>query len=128
MYNYPPSHVCNPQFKYDTGDQTDIRRRFAAVRHSQEPQMSTVVVTRDATGAIVAVTRQDAEGRVLEVIAEAQPATDAQQVAWVAAHTSGKALHFAIKDGWRVDCVLTSPDKAYETVPAQPAADAKEKP
>lgn len=50
----------------------------------------------------------------------AQPATEAKPVAWVAAHTSGRVLHFAISDGWRVDCVMTSPEKAYETVPAQP--------
>ena len=42
-----------------------------------EPQQSDVIVTKNESGTIVAVTRQDVDGRILEVIAESttQPAT-----------------------------------------------------
>ncbi|EMP7455203.1 hypothetical protein RX598_006351 [Pseudomonas aeruginosa] len=39
------------------------------------PKPGELVVTRNEVGAIVAITRQDAEGRVLNVLAEAQPST-----------------------------------------------------
>ena len=45
----------------------------AALAQKAEPQ-GEVVVTKDDAGQIVAVTRQDAEGRILSVVAESAPA------------------------------------------------------
>ena len=47
--------------------------RAALAAQPAEP-VGDVVVTRNDAGEIVAVTRQDDEGRILSVIAEAQPA------------------------------------------------------
>jgi hypothetical protein len=45
-----------------------------AAPQAWRPDIGEVVVTRNDAGEIVAVTRQDDEGRILSVIAEAQPA------------------------------------------------------
>ena len=52
---------------------TAARLRAALAAQPAEP-VGDVVVTRNDAGEIVAVTRQDDEGRILSVIAEAQPA------------------------------------------------------
>jgi hypothetical protein len=59
----------------------DIRALYAAPQ-AWRPDIGEVVVTRNDAGEIVAVTRQDDEGRILSVIAEAQPSPARELVAW----------------------------------------------
>ena len=59
-----------------TRRQTDAVQAFARAvlqRWGQPSGAGEVVVTKTATGQIVAVTRQDEEGRILSVIAESAP-------------------------------------------------------
>lgn len=61
-----------------------------------------VVVTKNSTGQIVAVTRQDEEGRVLSVIAQSEVATaPAGGVTDVAAFV--QAVEYARDHGWPTD-------------------------
>ena len=53
-----------------------------AAPQAWRPDIGEVVVTRNDAGEIVAVTRQDDEGRILSVIAEAQPSPARELVAW----------------------------------------------
>ena len=42
---YPPTHLCNPAFRYTPSDKTDLRSTFRRVRKAQE-------ALREASGVI----------------------------------------------------------------------------
>lgn len=76
--------VNGPQVPAHTscGELLYIIRKIAKEALAGTPAQPTgeVVVTKNPAGAIVAVTRQDADGRVIEVIAEAAPSQQSAEV------------------------------------------------
>lgn len=94
--------------------------------YTNPPSATEVVITRNESGQIVAVTRQDSEGRVLEVLAESTPSTadaeDARRYRKLRALAKSSSAYDRWKgDMWSIDGLHDPACKGFDaTVDAMP--------
>lgn len=102
----------------------DVEEGDVLYRHAQLE--SEVVVTRNERGDIVAVTRQDAEGRVIDVIAEAaQPAPEYEPVKRFNADQMHRICLEANRHLDKYGAMAKEVNKLLGRIPAQPVPELK---